>query len=108
MKNGWPTAETLGGLIARTRSDQGISQLRLAERLCASAGLSTVTRNEVSRWERGERIPTGYWMGWLAVALGVPLEQLERAAAVSRQERHRTIPPNWTQLAAGVYVRRAS
>ena len=101
-------AETLGGLIARTREEQGISQLRLAERLCASAGMATVTRNEISRWERGERIPSGYWLGWLAVALALPLEQLERAAAVSRRARRHALPPDWVELEVGVYGRRAS
>jgi transcriptional regulator with XRE-family HTH domain len=87
------------------RLEQGISQLRLAERLCASAGVSTVTRNEVSRWEREERIPSGYWLGWLAVALMVPLDRLERAAAAARLGRKGRVPPDWTELSAGVYIR---
>ena len=70
--------------------------------------MSTVTRYEVSRWERGERIPSGYWLSWLAVALDVPLEQLERAAAASRRTRRHAVPPDWVELTAGVYVRRAS
>ena len=102
------TAETLGGLVARVRAEQGISQLRLAERLCASAGVSTVTRSEVSRWERGERIPSGYWLSWLAAALDIPLEQLERAAGASRRTRRHAVPPHWVELTAGVYIRRAS
>jgi transcriptional regulator with XRE-family HTH domain len=102
--------ETVGTLLARVRGERGISQLRLAERLCASAGVNTVTRNEVSRWEREERIPSGYWLNWLAVVLEVPLEQLERAAAAARRRRHQrvNVPPNWTEHAAGVYIRVAS
>jgi transcriptional regulator with XRE-family HTH domain len=93
-------------LLARTRGEQGISQLRLAERLCASSGTPTVTRHEISRWEREERIPSGYWLGWLAVALDVPLTRLERAAAVARRRRHGpVIPPTWYEEAAGVYRR---
>lgn len=107
-------AETIGVLMARVRADRGISQLRLAERVCAAAGHPTVTRHEISRWEREERIPSGFWLGWLAVALELPLERLERAAATARRRRRaqpiRPVvpPPNWTELAAGVYVRVAS
>jgi transcriptional regulator with XRE-family HTH domain len=106
--------ESLGGLLARIRGDQGVTQLRLAARLCAAAGCPTVTRHEVSRWEREERIPTGYWLGWLAVVLDHPLEELERAAAVARRRRldrpvprRLATPPTWVLCAPGVY-RRAS
>lgn len=105
--------ETIGILMARLRSERGISQLRLAERVCASAGLNTVTRHEISRWEREERIPSGFWLGWLAVALEVPLERLERAAAAARRRRRGrhwldNVPANWTEYPAGVFTRIAS
>lgn len=111
------SAETVGALIARIRRESGITQLRLAERLCACAGAATVTRHEVSRWEREERIPTGHWLAWLAVALDVPLADLERAAARARRARRaapvwsprlradvtqRTV---WRQAGPGVFVR---
>jgi transcriptional regulator with XRE-family HTH domain len=107
------TTETLGALLARVRGDQGVTQLRLAARLCAAAGSATVTRHEVSRWEREERIPSGYWLSWLAVALDHPLEELERAAGAARRRRlNRTVrglfvPPTWEECQPGVY-RRAS
>jgi transcriptional regulator with XRE-family HTH domain len=116
MHRGEPR-ETLGALLARVRGEQGISQLRLAERLCAAAGQPTVTRHEVSRWEREERIPTGYWLGWLAAVLEVPLAELERAAAAARTNRrrppatsyrtaeHRRPPDEWVWLWPGVYRR---
>jgi transcriptional regulator with XRE-family HTH domain len=78
--------ESVGALLARVRVAQGRSQLRVAELLCAVAGTATVTRHEVSRWEREERIPSTYWLRWLAVVLDVPLGELERAA---REARHR-------------------
>ncbi len=87
-------AETIGALLARARLQHGISLLRLAERLCASSGQATVTRHEVSRWEREERIPTPYWLTWLAAVLDLPLVELERAAAAARCARgHRPTPP---------------
>jgi transcriptional regulator with XRE-family HTH domain len=101
--------ESIGALLARVRAEQGVSQLRLAERLCACSGTPTVTRHEISRWEREERIPSGYWLSWLAVALDVPLARLERAAAQARRRRRRpAIPPTWYEYAAGVYARVAS
>lgn len=102
--------ETIGALLARIRAERGISQLRLAERLCACAATTTVTRNEISRWEREERIPSGYWLGWLAVALEVPLDRLERAVAAARRRRASRggVPPAWREHVPGVYVRRAA
>jgi transcriptional regulator with XRE-family HTH domain len=100
--------ETIGGLIALVRAENGITQLRLAAGLCASAGVATVTRHEVSRWEREERIPSGYWLAWLALALDVPLEQLERAAAAARRRRLPGRDRHWRELSAGVYQREAS
>jgi transcriptional regulator with XRE-family HTH domain len=101
--------ETIGAMLARVRSDQGISQLRLAERLCGCAGVSTVTRHEVSRWEREERIPSGYWLSWLAVALDLPMAELERgAAAARRRRRDNDAASRWVEFTAGVYRRRAS
>jgi transcriptional regulator with XRE-family HTH domain len=98
--------ETIGALIARIRAENGVTQLRLAARLCAAAGVATVTRHEISRWEREERIPSGYWLGWLALTLDLPLEQLERAAAAARRERiMATYRSEWRMVAPGVYQR---
>ncbi len=73
--------ESIGALLSRVRMEQGKSQLRVAELLCAASGLATITRHEISRWEREERIPGGSWLRWLAVVLDTPLDELERAAA---------------------------
>jgi putative transcriptional regulator len=68
-----------------------------------------VTRHEISRWEREERIPSGYWLNWLAVALDLPMSDLERAAAAARRRRRGDDPASrWFELTAGVYQRRAS
>jgi transcriptional regulator with XRE-family HTH domain len=82
--SGW-SEEPIGALLTRLRRDQGKSQLHLAELLCAQSGQATVTRHEVSRWERGVRIPHGYWLRWLAVALDVPLDTLRVAAFRARR-----------------------
>ncbi|GHJ44990.1 hypothetical protein Cs7R123_23320 [Catellatospora sp. TT07R-123] len=71
---------SLGRLIAQQRRLRGYSQARLAELLCAAAGSPTVTRHEVSRWERGERLPGVQWLGWLAHVLGLSPTRLGLAA----------------------------
>jgi transcriptional regulator with XRE-family HTH domain len=70
---------SIGPLLAELRVERGLSQLRLAERLCAAAGVATVSRCEVSRWERGLRVPGSFWLGWLAAVLEVPPHRLSAA-----------------------------
>jgi transcriptional regulator with XRE-family HTH domain len=108
MYGGWDGQETIGEFIARVRGEQGISQLRLAARLCAAAGTSTVTRHEVSRWERGDRIPSTYWLAWLAAAMDQPLDELVRAADAGRRRRAEPADhwrSRWVEEWPGVYVR---
>ncbi|HET8682531.1 MAG TPA: helix-turn-helix transcriptional regulator [Micromonosporaceae bacterium] len=99
-----PAVESIGALLARARTARGMSQLRLAELLCAASGVATVTRHECSRWEREERIPTGHWLRWLALVLEVPLEELEAGAAAARRRRapepRRHEAPLWAPLTA--------
>lgn len=76
--------ESIGAMLAGLRLSRGISQLRLAELLCAASGTPTVTRHEISRWEREERTPGSFWLGWLAVVLEIPLPVLEAAVAAGR------------------------
>lgn len=74
-----------GAYLARLRGDAHKSQRQLAVMLCTVSGTQSVTRNEVSRWERGERIPES-WLAFIADVLGVPVGELERAAAYARGE----------------------
>jgi transcriptional regulator with XRE-family HTH domain len=74
------TRPSLGWLITDTRRRRGYSQSRLAELLCAAAGSTTVTRHEVSRWERGDRLPGAQWLAWLALVLDLPSAELAAAA----------------------------
>ena len=52
---------------------------RLASELCRAARYQTVTRECVSRWEHGKRLPGPFWLPYLAEVLQVPLQELERA-----------------------------
>lgn len=76
--------ERIGDRLARLRRLRGLTQVELARRLCDATGATTVTRHEVSRWERAERLPGEFWRGWLAVVLGVPWEHIDPAAADGR------------------------
>ncbi|KAA2252710.1 helix-turn-helix transcriptional regulator [Solihabitans fulvus] len=80
-------AEPTWQLIRRFRDRQGLSQQALAERLAVISGNSSITREHVSRWERGKRIPNPYWRVWLGRALEIPPEWLERAAMIARRVR---------------------
>ncbi|WP_406042584.1 transcriptional regulator [Micromonospora sp. NBC_00898] len=79
-----PGPRLLGPLLAELRLTRRWSQQRIAAELCAASGVPTLTRHEVSRWERQLRLPGDFWLGWLAVVLDVPGELLAEAAARSR------------------------
>lgn len=78
MKSGDGDARMRSAIVRDLRRALGWSQSRLARELCAVAGIDTVTRETVSRWESGRRAPGPWWLRHLATALQVPLEVLER------------------------------
>ncbi|MCL7455578.1 transcriptional regulator [Micromonospora sp. MSM11] len=80
-----PGPQLLGPLLAQLRLARGWSQLRVAAELCAASGVPTLSRHEVSRWERQQRVPGEFWLGWLAVVLAVPVDLLTAAAARTRR-----------------------
>ncbi|WP_051723920.1 helix-turn-helix domain-containing protein [Micromonospora chokoriensis] len=80
-----PRPAQLGPLLVRCRLAHGWSQQRAAAELCAASGVPTLSRHEISRWERQRRVPGGFWLGWLAVVLDVPLVALAEAAAATRR-----------------------
>jgi transcriptional regulator with XRE-family HTH domain len=70
---------TLGQVICELRSGMGMSQGRLAGELNKVSGRITLTREDVSRWERGKRMPGPFRLPHLSIALQIPLAQLESA-----------------------------
>ncbi|MFE4972492.1 helix-turn-helix domain-containing protein [Kitasatospora sp. NPDC056651] len=83
-----------GAYLRRLRGH--MSQSALATKLCTISGTSSVTRHEISRWERGQRIPDG-WLAALSEAFNVPLVELDQAAASARGKRptdHTNYPPS--------------
>lgn len=86
-------AISFGDLVKRRRLELGLSQPRLADRLCATSGRSVYTRSDVSRYEREERIPARTLQTALAAALELPRIELARAARVTRDRRKGPTPP---------------
>lgn len=79
--------QPIGELIIHLRTEHGLTQYELADQLVGASGNDSVTREEVSRWERGKRIPGPYWRNWLGEVLGYPGEKWERAALAARKSR---------------------
>lgn len=82
-----PPAISLGELIAGRRRDLGLSQRDLADAVCRASGRVTVTRHEISRYERETRLPAATAAPALAAALGLPEAALRRAAGFARTRR---------------------
>lgn len=79
--------DEVAGLVRRMRRRQGLSRSRLSDRVVRVSGDHTMNPERLRRWEVGKEVPDGYWRGWLAAALGVPRDGLDRAAAVTRGRR---------------------
>ncbi|MEU3165172.1 helix-turn-helix transcriptional regulator [Streptosporangium sp. NPDC006930] len=77
---------TIEELIKQFRQAKGLTQASLADRLARVSGQATITRNEVSRWERGKRLPLA-WLPWLSIVLDLPLAMLDQAVVLSRAKR---------------------
>lgn len=77
-------AAMLGGVIRDLRESLGWSQSRLATALCKIANHETVTRENISRWETGKRVPGPWWLRHLATVLQVHIENLEQVGVDRR------------------------
>ena len=85
--NDGQTGDSFGRLVAARRRQLGLSQQDLADRLCEASGRPTLTRHEVSRYERGVRVPRGWPLEAMATCLDLPLASLRHAIA-ERQREH--------------------
>ncbi|WP_298181572.1 helix-turn-helix transcriptional regulator [Saccharomonospora sp.] len=81
------SGEPVWELVRRVRKLRGLTQYQLADRLAELSRNSSVSRDEVARWERGKRVPGPYWRQWLSLALDVPSEQLLEAVRCGRRRR---------------------
>ncbi len=80
-----PGTVTLSCLIRELRESLCWSQSRLATELCKVANHDSVTRETISRWESGKRVPGPWWLRHLATVLQVPSEILEKARVDRRR-----------------------
>jgi DNA-binding transcriptional regulator YiaG len=79
--------EPISALIRRARVRHGMTQAALARQLATVSGNAAVTRDQITRWERGGRVPSPYWRHWLSVVLEVSSYDLDRAARCARAVR---------------------
>ncbi|MFH8986987.1 helix-turn-helix domain-containing protein [Streptomyces sp. NPDC017940] len=91
--------EHFGVYLAGLRQARGKSQRQMAALLCDASGTQSVTRTEISRWERGRRVPE-VWLPWLAQLLAVPLQEIEQAAAYARGDESARLPGPAASLSA--------
>lgn len=80
-----PDGQFIGPLLAHRRHDLGLSQSALADRLTQTSG-TPITQGRVSDYEHERHIPDN-WLPHLSNALDLPLEQLRRAAELTRRHR---------------------
>ncbi|CAM5578204.1 hypothetical protein SALBM217S_00644 [Streptomyces griseoloalbus] len=76
-------------LLLRLRQDAGRTQEEQAEAINAVSGRDTMTRREISRYEKFENIPTDHTIGHIAAACGVPFEELQRKAKAARARKRK-------------------
>lgn len=82
-----PPAPPIGEVIRQARLGRGLTQGQLAASLAKRSANESVTREQITRWERGSRIPSPYWRQWLGEVLGLDMAQLDRAAATTKLQR---------------------
>jgi len=79
----------IGRLIRSVRRERGLTQKELADALVSVSGNDGLSRDEVSRWERGKRVPGSYWQGWLGAVLEVAPDRLRASARLAKELRSR-------------------
>jgi transcriptional regulator with XRE-family HTH domain len=77
LSSGLEALVSIGEIISELRSGLGWSQGRLAEELGQVSGHPSVTREYVSKWEHGRKVPGPFWIGHLAAVFQVPRWVLE-------------------------------
>ncbi|NNN34644.1 helix-turn-helix transcriptional regulator [Streptomyces sp. S3(2020)] len=76
-------------LMIRLRKDAGRTQEQQADAINAVSGRATLTRREISRYEKFENVPTNHTLVHIAAASGFPYEELLREAKAARARRRR-------------------
>lgn len=98
------SGDEVGELVRRLRRRQGLSRQRLSDRVRRVSGDPAINPDRLRAWELGKDVPDLYWRGWLALALGVPQELVDRAAVLAddrRRTRRRVHAAGRDRLRAG-------
>lgn len=82
-------ADPFAELLLRLRQEAGRTQEQQAAAINAVSGRDTMTRREINRYEHGENIPTNHTVAHIAMAFGLPPEQLRWEAAAARARRRK-------------------
>lgn len=98
--------ESIGARIRALRRARDWTQQRLAEQVNAVSGRATVTADEVKRWERDKRTPWPETRGFIAAALGVPVEALDAALPDPIRRAHEWLVADTPQQIARAAGRR--
>lgn len=80
-------ADPFAELLLRLRKKTGRTQEEQAEAINAVSGRDSMTRREISRYEKFENVPTNHTLAHIAAACGVPFEELQREAKAARARR---------------------
>nr|WSX47585.1 helix-turn-helix domain-containing protein [Streptomyces sp. NBC_00974]WSX54271.1 helix-turn-helix domain-containing protein [Streptomyces sp. NBC_00974] len=83
------SGNTFGDLLLRLRTEAGRTQEEQAAAINTVSGRETISRREISRYENGQNIPTSHTIEHIALACGLPPDQLKQQAAVERAARRK-------------------
>ena len=80
-------ADPFAELLLRLRKDAGRTQEQQAAAINAVSGRDTMTRREISRYEKFENVPTDHTLEHIAAAYGISFEDLRREAKAARARK---------------------
>ena len=95
-------AESFGELVRGLRLRAGRAQDEQAAVMCEITGEASITRAEISRYERGRRVPRPRLLRVYAQSFGIPEGELFRAAAAERAASQRPSPHRYVSRTVGI------
>ncbi|WP_412078840.1 helix-turn-helix domain-containing protein [Streptomyces xanthophaeus] len=84
------SGNAFGQRLLQLRVQAGRTQEQQADAINTVSGRDTMTRREISRYETGENIPTSHTLTNIAIACGMPPDQLKQEAAAARADRRKS------------------
>ncbi|WP_327303004.1 helix-turn-helix transcriptional regulator [Streptomyces sp. NBC_01298] len=84
------SGNAFGQRLLQLRVQAGRTQEQQADAINTVSGRGTMTRREISRYETGQNIPTNHTITHIAIACGLPPDQLKQEAAAARADRRKS------------------